>query len=215
MARYQPEFLGRLYDYLDSWRRRIAFDNEGVQLLVAAYRGEAEVVEKLLGHVDGQVASHFILLREDFLNTRRGQALEVGGSQSSESLFPSYLMDLMISWNNSSGSAAGEFVNERAHEICEWYRSVVGQQVLNTIELGRMEIDEKFGPLLAKFRNMDKQELLRSKGQILVLLKREFKIRCELLGEEQQLLSLLDSRHALLIRKFDIFAKLKWLLMEQ
>eukprot|EP01054_Gregarina_sp_Poly1_P001342 Gregarina_sp_Poly_1__1341@NODE_1331_length_4357_cov_188_839860_g895_i0_p2_GENE_NODE_1331_length_4357_cov_188_839860_g895_i0NODE_1331_length_4357_cov_188_839860_g895_i0_p2_ORF_typecomplete_len388_score61_00_NODE_1331_length_4357_cov_188_839860_g895_i026683831 len=223
MARAFPEFLARLSDYLEGWKKRLVFDSEALDILHSAYRGDLNAIESAVAHTNGQTASHFMLLREEYLK-RRLSANDPAGAASdripnvghaehpasaeSSNLLPSYLMELMVCWNSSNegGRPAG---GDKSGEVAEWYRHVVGEKFLGKIESGRQEIEEKYAPLLMKFRAMDPAELERAKGQLLVLLKREFKRRTELINEELQLIALLDSRHALMTRKFDLFARLK------
>eukprot|EP01053_Blabericola_migrator_P003589 Blabericola_migrator_1__3588@NODE_2069_length_3325_cov_180_217004_g422_i1_p1_GENE_NODE_2069_length_3325_cov_180_217004_g422_i1NODE_2069_length_3325_cov_180_217004_g422_i1_p1_ORF_typecomplete_len373_score61_91_NODE_2069_length_3325_cov_180_217004_g422_i114482566 len=216
MPRHFPEFLGRLYDYLEGWKQWLVYDSEAMEILFNAYKGDPGAVEAAISHSHSETASHFMALRQEHLSRGRTSHTphtphtptpHTPHTGSDATLLPSYLMELMVSWNSSNErSAGGENANS---EVAEWYKNIVGDKVLSKIESGRSEIEEKYSALLIKFRNMGSNELERSKGQLLVLLKREFKKRCELMDEELQLLSLLDSRHALMTRKFDVFARLK------
>eukprot|EP01055_Gregarina_sp_Pseudo9_P000306 Gregarina_sp_Pseudo_9__305@NODE_1199_length_1785_cov_9_495991_g1125_i0_p1_GENE_NODE_1199_length_1785_cov_9_495991_g1125_i0NODE_1199_length_1785_cov_9_495991_g1125_i0_p1_ORF_typecomplete_len379_score99_01FANCI_S1/PF14675_6/0_19DUF3887/PF13026_6/0_18_NODE_1199_length_1785_cov_9_495991_g1125_i0911137 len=215
MPRSFPEFLARLTDYLEAWKKRLVFDSEAMEILYSAYRGDPGSIEAGLAHANGQTASHFILLREEYLSRKPSAetaasavSVENTPAEGTSNLLPSYLMELMVCWNSSTeGGPAGG--SDMSGEVAEWYRSTVGHKMLSKIESGRQEIEEKYTPLLGKFRSMDDNEIERSKGQLLVLLKREFKRRVDLINEELQLIALLDSRHALMTRKFDLFARLK------
>lgn len=192
-----------LYAYLWSVFVHDILFVQSLDLLVNAYRGESICIEKSISHANVQIAAHFISLREETLRTEGGG---VSLSVAEANIMPSYLVGLMSEWKalSETGSLEGG-----SGEVVEWYKVSIGERLLNTIAKSRSEVEEKFGKMLKKYKGINRVDLFRSKGQIDVLIKREFKKRSELLGDELKLVSWLDSRHLLLIRKFEVFANLR------
>lgn len=217
MVQWFPEFLLRLRDYMDGWKKRLAYDSESLEILWSAFRGEASCVEKAISHANLQIASHFIALREETLkgySADQQEGDEEGvdeGMIDQPNVLPTHMLLLMSEWKTVSDSGRGAG-NADDPDVIDWYKTVIGKKLLGRIEQNREEINSKFSHMLAKFKILDSAELSRSKGQVLVLLKREFSERCQLLEREIKLISLLDSRHGLLVRQFEAFSKVRLLL---
>eukprot|EP01054_Gregarina_sp_Poly1_P001983 Gregarina_sp_Poly_1__1982@NODE_151_length_12545_cov_99_072047_g134_i0_p5_GENE_NODE_151_length_12545_cov_99_072047_g134_i0NODE_151_length_12545_cov_99_072047_g134_i0_p5_ORF_typecomplete_len361_score47_81_NODE_151_length_12545_cov_99_072047_g134_i037474829 len=205
LARGFPEFLSKFNDYLDQWQTRHAFDTKALKILTSALRGDSSSLAGALAHAESQIAAHFIMLRQEYMSSAAdGSSTEVAGAESEASLYPRYLTELLSTWDSMSERTP--IAGEGSDAVVDWYKNSVGNILLASISARRDEVWTKYS--IERFKGLSPTELQPSMGQLLVLLKREFKTRTQLVQEELQMLSCLDSRHSVLVRKYDIYARL-------
>lgn len=219
-----PEFLPKAIDYIDNWSRRITFDSESIALLLAAYRGDGNALEDACGHATAQIASQYLLLRQESLQGRpvgieeeRGASGRAGGglggaavrggagggSEESNGGASTERNDVYILPNHLMSAMADlKAISEGSEpdpDMAHWYRTTIGTEMLEGIEESRKVLAKHFGAVLAKYKNAPPEHLRRNKGQIDVLLKRELERRSKLLTDELTLMATLDARHAYLV----------------
>lgn len=166
---------------------------------MSAFRGDGSAVEKSVGHTNAQIASHFMALRQEALSG-------TGPSVQESSALPSYMMSVMEELKSIGESGS--------NEASEWFKTRVGDEVLKNICDRRREIEERYGPMLMRFKGFNVAGESEGHGQILALLRREFAMRCALMKDETTMLAMLDSRHEYLKTKYDYFHHARTLLQE-
>eukprot|EP01053_Blabericola_migrator_P010189 Blabericola_migrator_1__10188@NODE_569_length_7540_cov_46_110130_g424_i0_p5_GENE_NODE_569_length_7540_cov_46_110130_g424_i0NODE_569_length_7540_cov_46_110130_g424_i0_p5_ORF_typecomplete_len157_score24_63EURL/PF06937_11/0_054_NODE_569_length_7540_cov_46_110130_g424_i034423912 len=150
------------------------------------------------------------MLRQECM---QGSEAEVEATTTSDetanAIFPQHVACVLKDWENA---AAGEKFNDGVSQgpVTEWYRETVGNLLVKSISGIRSDLDLRYS--LDRFKTMNLEDLKRSMGQVSVLMRREFLSRVQLLQEELQMISMLDSRHAVLVKKHDVYARLLYIL---
>eukprot|EP01056_Protomagalhaensia_sp_Gyna25_P002985 Protomagalhaensia_sp_Gyna_25__2984@NODE_275_length_4078_cov_34_820995_g211_i0_p2_GENE_NODE_275_length_4078_cov_34_820995_g211_i0NODE_275_length_4078_cov_34_820995_g211_i0_p2_ORF_typecomplete_len341_score48_18CxC1/PF18802_1/0_054_NODE_275_length_4078_cov_34_820995_g211_i04881510 len=193
-----PEFLAKLNDYLEQWGQNHIYDSKALVLLSGCLRGEYTMISDALKHAESQIAGHFVLLRQECMQ-----------QEETNAIFPAHIAAVLRAWGagSSDEASSGISVGAAVEDVAAgWYREVMGSVLVQSINERRSELDSKFS--LDRFKAMNLVEFRRNMGQAMVLMRREFLGRLQLLQEELQLISNLDSRHAVLVRKHDVYGRL-------
>ncbi|EZG68216.1 hypothetical protein GNI_063080 [Gregarina niphandrodes] len=189
LPRTFPEFIGKMFDYIDQWQKRLTFDRQSIDLLHNCCRGEMSQIPECLQHACAQMSGSFIQLRQE--------------ATATDAVLPNYLTDLIREWDNNEPPS-----KVQNGPAAQWYTTNVGEDCVSTIIQLREDIETKFASVLQRYQHSTTEEIERTKPQTLVILKRELDRRILLVMQQTKLCTLLDSKHAQLIVQLDSFLTL-------